>query len=124
MTETHTIAGGDYDGWTVHVVAGHVQAQTGTPRRGKPLRGLVRDLTRAYPAGAPVWAWLRAQGVTRVSTTSGPSSPTAEAQRGTVAVKLRLAPDVAKALRELAAARRTTVSALVSGLVGCARADD
>ena len=40
-----------------------------------------------------------------------------ENKRGTVAVKLRLPPDVADRLHELAARRRVTVSGLVAELI-------
>ncbi len=66
---------------------------------------------------AETWEWLRSVGVRRPSP-SGPSGPTQpEADRSTVQVLLRLAPDVAARLRARAAAERRTVAAVVTMMI-------
>jgi hypothetical protein len=67
------------------------------------------------------WLWLRQRGIRRPSP-SGPSGPTTpEGQRGTVQVLVRLAPDVAERLRDLAERRRVTLGALVTGWLAAER---
>lgn len=77
-------------------------------------RAPLRLLAQAYEVDSDVWDWLRAHGTNRPS----PSGTNlAETERTTVAIKLRIEPADAKALRALAATDGTTVSAMVAGLV-------
>ena len=110
----HTISDGWGEGWTLRVRDGRPEYRSDD---GAWQRAPMRLLARHHSVDSDLWTWLRQHGVRRPSPsgTSGPTTP--EAQRGTVQVLVRLAPDVAARLRELAAERGSTVSAIVAGWV-------
>ncbi|MBX3264890.1 MAG: hypothetical protein KF782_34785 [Labilithrix sp.] len=90
---------------------GHVLELVGEELRldGEPTTA--RQLTRRYPADGKVWTWLRARGVSRVSTTSGPSG---SERRRRVGRSISLSPEDNARLDAIAAREKSSVSALIS----------
>jgi hypothetical protein len=66
-----------------------------------------------FGVDSPLWDWLRSHGITRAS----PSGYIAEEDRNTVQVKLRLLPEIASQLTELATASNIAKSELVASWV-------
>lgn len=113
----HKITNGKLAGWTLRVgPRGAIQARGNETSTWGPAP--LRLLTREYPTDDPVWVWLREHGAVRQSP-SGPSGGATqpEAERRNVQVLLRLAPEVAERLRELATESGVTASAWVAARV-------
>ena len=121
LSATHTIRGGDYDGWPLRVRGGALEAQTGTPPRWRAVRGLLRDLTRAYAAGAGPWPWLLAQGVRRPSPSGASGTNTPRAERRRSSVELTLSDEARALLDARSEAHGVTRSALVEEMIRAAK---
>ena len=121
LVTPHTVTGGDYDGWRLRVRAGALEAQTGEPPRWRAIRGLLRDLARAYPVGEGPWPWLLSEGVTRPSTTSGPSGGTPRAKRRRPCIEVTLSPEAIATLDARAESRGESRSACIEALILGAR---
>lgn len=114
MSTNYQIETGQWAGWQLRIGPSGAPEARGGARGWRWAPAPLRLLAKHYAVGEGPWPWLREHGIRRPS----PSGPSGEAkQRHTVAVQLRLQPELAERLKAHAEAKGTTVSGLISAWI-------